>query len=159
MLRRFFAYYRPWRGLFLLDFGCAVLSGLLELGFPMAVRSFVDRLLPGQDWGLILLASAALLAVYLFNSFLWFVITYWGHMLGINIETEMRRRAFDHLQKLSFSYFDNQKTGHLDRAGDQGSGRYRGGRPPRPRGPVHRGHDVHRRIRADVRGERPTSRC
>ena len=41
------------------------------------------------------------------------MVTYWGHMLGINIETDMRRKAFDHLQKLSFRFFDNQKTGHL----------------------------------------------
>ena len=110
---RFFAYYRPHWRLFALDFGCAVISGLLELGFPMAVRAFIDRLLPGQDWGLILLASAALLAIYLVNTGLMVVVTYWGHMLGINIETEMRRRAFDHLQKLSFRFYDNQKTGHL----------------------------------------------
>jgi ATP-binding cassette subfamily B protein len=113
MLRQFFAYYRPWRRLFLMDFGCAVISGLLELGFPMAVRGFVDKLLPGQDWGLILLASAGLLAIYLANTGLMVVVTYWGHMLGINIETEMRRRAFDHLQKLSFRFYDNNKTGHL----------------------------------------------
>ena len=113
MLKRFFDYYRPHRGLFLLDFGCAVLSGLLELGFPMAVRGFVDHLLPGRDWGLILLASAGLLAVYLLNTGLMAVVTYWGHLLGINIETEMRRRAFDHLQKLSFRFYDNVKTGHL----------------------------------------------
>ena len=113
MLRQFFAYYRPHRRLFLLDFGCAVVSGLLELGFPMAVRSFVDRLLPGQDWGIILAASAVLLGIYLVNTGLMVVVTYWGHMLGINIETEMRRRAFDHLQKLSFRFYDNQKTGHL----------------------------------------------
>ena len=113
MLRRFFAYYQPYRGLFLLDFGCAVLSGLLELGFPMAIRSFVDQLLPGRDWGLIVAASVALLLVYVLNAGLLGIVTYWGHMLGINIETEMRRRAFDHLQKLSFRYFDNQKTGHL----------------------------------------------
>jgi ATP-binding cassette subfamily B protein len=113
MLKRFFAYYRPHRGLFLLDFGCAVLSGLLELGFPLAVRGFVDHLLPGQDWGLILLASAGLLAVYLLNTALMSIVTYWGHALGINIETEMRRKAFDHLQKLSFRFYDNQKTGHL----------------------------------------------
>ena len=100
MLRRFFAYYRPYRRLFLLDFGCAVLSGLLELGFPIAVKTFVDHLLPGQDWGLILLASAGLLAVYVLNTGLMTIVTYWGHMLGINIETEMRRKAFDHLQKL-----------------------------------------------------------
>lgn len=113
MLRRFFSYYRPYRGLFLLDFGCAVVSGLLELGFPMAVRSFVDRLLPGQDWGTILLASVGLLAIYLLNTGLMVVVTYWGHMLGINIETEMRRKAFDHLQKLSFRFYDNHKTGQL----------------------------------------------
>ena len=41
------------------------------------------------------------------------IVTYWGHVLGITIETEMRRRAFDHLQKLSFRFYDNQKTGHL----------------------------------------------
>ena len=113
LLRSFFAYYRPHRALFMLDFGCAIVLGLLELGFPMAVHAFVDRLLPGQDWTLILLAAAGLLAAYLANAGLTAVVTYWGHVLGINIETEMRRRAFDHLQKLSFRFYDNQKTGHL----------------------------------------------
>jgi ATP-binding cassette subfamily B protein len=113
LLPRFFAYYRPHRGLFLLDFGCAVLSGLLELGFPIAVKLFVDRLLPSQDWALVAIASAGLLFIYLVNSGLMAIVIYWGHMLGINIETEMRRKAFEHLQKLSFAYFDNQKTGRL----------------------------------------------
>ncbi len=113
LLRRFVGYYRPHRGLFLLDFSCAIVSGLLELGFPLAVRSFVDRLLPGQDWGLIALASAALLVVYALNTGLLAIVTYWGHRLGINIETEMRRKSFDHLQKLSFRFYDEQKTGHL----------------------------------------------
>ncbi len=113
MLSQFFAYYRPHRRLFALDFGCAVISGLLELGFPMAIRGFVDQLLPSRDWGLILIASTVLLAVYLANTGLTAVVVYWGHLLGINIETEMRRRAFDHLQKLSFSFYDNSKTGNL----------------------------------------------
>ena len=113
MLRRFFSYYRPHLRLFLLDFSCAVLAGLLELGFPVAVKAFVDNLLPRQDWTLILLAAAGLLVIYLLNTGLMAVVTYWGHMLGINIETEMRRKAFDHLQKLSFRFYDNQKTGHL----------------------------------------------
>ncbi|WP_342358655.1 ABC transporter ATP-binding protein [Terrarubrum flagellatum] len=113
MLRRFFAYYRPHRALFALDFSCAILSGLLELAFPLAVKLFIDRLLPTGEWGLILACAAALTVVYLINGGLMAIVTYWGHMLGINIETEMRRKAFDHLQKLSFSYFDNQKTGHL----------------------------------------------
>lgn len=113
MLRRFFSYYLPYRKLFLLDFSCAIVAGLLELGFPMAVRSFVDQLLPSQNWQLILLASAGLLAVYLLNTGLLAIVGYWGHMLGINMETEMRRKGFDHLQKLSFRFYDNQKTGHL----------------------------------------------
>ncbi|KQT86997.1 multidrug ABC transporter ATP-binding protein [Methylobacterium sp. Leaf469] len=113
MLKAFFAYYRPHRTLFLVDFGCAVLSGLFELGFPMAVKAFVDVLLPRQDWQLILLAALGLGLVYLANAGLMVVVTYWGHVLGINIETEMRARAFDHLQKLSFRFYDNQKTGHL----------------------------------------------
>ncbi|WP_440411427.1 ABC transporter ATP-binding protein [Neorhizobium petrolearium] len=113
MLRRFFSYYRPYRGLFILDFACAILSGVLELGFPMAVKLFVDRLLLSQEWLLILAASAALFIVYAINTGLMAIVTYWGHMLGINIETDMRRAAFNHLQKLSFSYFDSQKTGHI----------------------------------------------
>lgn len=113
MLKAFLAYYRPHRTLFLVDFGCAVLSGLLELGFPIAVKLFVDRLLPQQDWSLIVLAAAGLAALYVANASLMVVVTYWGHVLGINIETTMRARAFDHLQKLSFRFYDGQKTGHL----------------------------------------------
>ncbi|MCO6050452.1 ABC transporter ATP-binding protein/permease [Mesorhizobium sp. RP14(2022)] len=113
LLRRFFGYYRPHRKLFLLDFGCAVLSGLLELAFPLAVTAFVDRLLPTGQWGLILAAAAGLLALYIGNTALQAIVVYWGHMLGINIETEMRRKSFDHLQKLSFRFFDNHKTGTL----------------------------------------------
>ncbi|NUB06090.1 ABC transporter ATP-binding protein [Azospirillum sp. Vi22] len=113
MLRRFLSYYRPFTGLLVLDIVCAVLSGLLELGFPMAVRAFVDQLLPTQDWPLIVAATVALLAIYMANGGLMAIVTYWGHMLGVNIETEMRRKSFDHLQKLSFSFYDNNKTGHL----------------------------------------------
>jgi len=113
VLQRFFAYYRPYRRLFWLDFSSAVVSGLLELAFPLAVTLFVDRLLPSGNLVSIVWASLALLAVYLVNTGLISVVTYWGHMLGINIETDMRRTAFDHLQKLSFGYFDDQKTGHL----------------------------------------------
>ncbi|MED4959343.1 ABC transporter ATP-binding protein, partial [Paenibacillus macerans] len=113
MLRRFFSYYKPYKKLFLLDFTCAVVAGLLELGFPIAVNQFVDKLLPGKDWSLIVWASAALLGIYVLNTVLNYIVTYWGHMLGVNIETNMRKKMFDHLQKLSFRFFDNHKTGHL----------------------------------------------
>jgi ATP-binding cassette, subfamily B, bacterial len=113
LLKRFFSYYLPHRRLFATDFSCAVLSGFLELGFPLAAGLFVDELLPSGDWNLIVLASAALLVIYLINTGLMVVVGYWGHKLGINIETEMRRKSFDHLQKLSFNFYDNEKTGHL----------------------------------------------
>ncbi|MCL4129242.1 UNVERIFIED_CONTAM: hypothetical protein GTU68_040746 [Idotea baltica] len=113
MLRQFMAYYRPWQALFWLDFGCAVVSGLLELAFPLAIKGFIDVLLPNGDLGLTLLAAAGLLIIYLLNAGLMTIVIYWGHMLGINIETEMRRRAFAHLQRLSFSYFDKVRTGKL----------------------------------------------
>lgn len=113
MLKTFFSYYRPYRALFLLDFGCAVIAGLLELGFPFAVKIYIDQLLPSANWTLIVVAALALLAIYLLSAGLNAIVVYFGHMLGINIETELRRRSFDHLQKLSFRYFDNQKSGHL----------------------------------------------
>lgn len=113
VLRRFFSYYRPYKGLFILDFTCAIIAGLLELVFPLAVNQFVDKLLPGQDWSLIVGACFALLGIYVLNTALNYVVTYWGHMLGINIETDMRKKLFDHIQKLSFRFFDNNKTGHL----------------------------------------------
>lgn len=113
MLRRFFSYYAPYKGLFILDFGCAVVAGLLELGFPVVVQLYVDHLLPSQNWSLILGAAGALLLVYILNAVLLSIVNYWGHALGIGIETDMRRQAFDHLQKLSFRYFDNNQTGHL----------------------------------------------
>ncbi|SFG10921.1 ATP-binding cassette, subfamily B [Palleronia marisminoris] len=113
MLRAFASYYRPWRKLFWLDFGSAVLSGLLELSFPLAIKLFIDVLLPRGDLALTVVSAVGLLLIYALNTGLMAVVIYWGHMLGINIETEMRRRAFDQLQRLSFSYFDKVRTGKL----------------------------------------------
>ncbi len=113
LLRRFFSYYRPYRKLFFLDFGCALIAGLLELAFPLAVRALVDQLLPSENWGWIAAAATALLGIYILNAVLNGIVNYWGHALGVGIETDMRRQAFNHLNKLSFRFFDNAKTGHL----------------------------------------------
>ncbi|TPG64692.1 ABC transporter ATP-binding protein [Ewingella americana] len=113
MLRRFFSYYAPYKKLFYLDFGCAILGGLLELGFPMAIKVFIDKLLPAHDFVLILAATVGLLLIYMLNTGLMAIVNYWGHALGVGIETDMRRQAFSHLQKLSFRYYDNTKTGHI----------------------------------------------
>lgn len=113
MLRNFFAYYRPYKWLFTIDFSCAILAALLELAFPLAINKVIDDLLPMGNWTFIVWACIALLGVYVVTAFLHYIVTYWGHMLGINIETDMRRKLFDHVQKLSFRFFDNNKTGHL----------------------------------------------
>ncbi|SMO44427.1 ABC transporter ATP-binding protein [Paracoccus laeviglucosivorans] len=113
MLRDFFGYYRPWLGLFWLDFGCAVLSGLFELAFPLAITAFIDHLLPQGNWSLTVAAAIGLLVLYAINSGLMVIVIYWGHKLGINIETEMRARAFDHLTRLSWRWYDRSRTGKL----------------------------------------------
>ncbi|EPT0382436.1 ABC transporter ATP-binding protein [Listeria monocytogenes] len=113
MLKRFFSYYKPYRTLFIIDFGCAVLAAIIELAFPVAVNHVIDTLLPGKDFGLIITAALALLFFYILNTFMQYIVTYFGHMLGLNIETDMRRDLFSHLQKQPFGFYDNQKTGKL----------------------------------------------
>lgn len=113
LLRRFFAYYKPHRNLFMLDFGCAIIVALLELAFPLAVQWFIDSLLPQKDWDMITLVSIGLLLLYILSTFLQYIVNYWGHKLGINIETDMRQQLFRHVQRQSFRFFDNTKTGHI----------------------------------------------
>lgn len=113
MLRRFFSYYRPYKGLFLLDFGCAILVGLLELAFPVAVNQVIDDIMPRQDFKLVMLACGGLFAFYAINTALQYVVIFFGHKLGVNIETDMRQDLFRHLQRQSFAYYDEQKTGNL----------------------------------------------
>ncbi|MGE7769188.1 ABC transporter ATP-binding protein [Viridibacillus arvi] len=113
MLKRFFSYYKPYKRLFILDFSCAIIAALLELAFPLAVNRVVDDLLPSGNLGFILWACVGLFAIYIVSSALHYVVTYWGHKLGVNIETDMRKELFTHIQKQPFRFFDNNKTGHL----------------------------------------------
>lgn len=113
MLKRFFSYYKPYNKLFILDFGCAILAAVLELSFPVVVNRVIDDLLPSANWTLIVTISLSLLFLYLVNTALQYVVVYFGHKLGVNIETDMRRELYGHLQEQPFSYYDNQKTGKL----------------------------------------------
>ncbi|MFC4024217.1 ABC transporter ATP-binding protein [Oceanobacillus longus] len=113
MIRRFFSYYKPHKRLFIIDFTAALIVALLELAFPLAVQWIIDGLLPGKDWNLIVTVAILLLFVYILSTYLQYVVTYIGHKLGVNIETDMRKDLFDHVQKQSFRFFDNTKTGHI----------------------------------------------
>ncbi|MFD1172963.1 ABC transporter ATP-binding protein [Oceanobacillus picturae] len=113
MLKRFFSYYKPHRRLFIIDFASAFFVAILELAFPVAVQRFIDELLPEGDWNVIVTVSILLLLVYIISTLMQFVVVYLGHKLGINIETDMRRDLFHHVQRQSFRFFDNTKTGHI----------------------------------------------
>lgn len=113
MIKRFFSYYAPYKALFTLDFSAAIIVAMLELAFPIMVQQVVDSILPTGNWSLIISVSIGLLGVYAINTILHYVVTYYGHKLGTNIETDMRRDLYNHLQKQSFSYFDNRETGKL----------------------------------------------
>lgn len=112
-LKRFICYYRPYRGLFFLDLFCAVAAALLGLLFPFTVSHIVDTLLPTRNWSLILSACSILVGVYLVNTVLRYIVSYWGERLGLYIETDLRTELYTHMQKLSFRFFDNHKTGQL----------------------------------------------
>jgi len=112
-VKAFFSYYKPYKGLFFLDFGSAIVVGLLELIFPLITSIYIDRLLPTNQWNLIVIFGIALLFVFGIVAVLKFIVTYWGHKLGTNIERDMRNDLYSHIQKLNFKYFDNQKSGKL----------------------------------------------
>ncbi|WP_102026313.1 ABC transporter ATP-binding protein [Salirhabdus sp. Marseille-P4669] len=113
MIKRFLSYYIPHKKLFLVDFTSAVIVAILELAFPLAVQWYIDELLPDENWSMIVSVGAALLVLYLVSTGLQYVVNYLGHKLGINIETDMRKELFVHVQKQSFRFFDNTKTGHI----------------------------------------------
>jgi ATP-binding cassette subfamily B protein len=113
MLHRFYQYYIPHKRLFRLDFTSALFVRVLELAFPLAVKWFIDSLLPNGEMNWIILVNVGLLALYVISTLMQFVVNYFGHKLGINIETDMRRQLFSHVQKKSFRFFDNTKTGHI----------------------------------------------
>ena len=113
MLKKFFSFYKPHKRLFIIDFSSAVFVAILELAFPVAVQWFIDDLLPTGNWATIVRVSIVLLFVYIISTVLQYVVSYLGHKLGINIETDMRQKLFNHVQRQSFRFFDNTKTGHI----------------------------------------------
>ena len=113
MLSKFFSYYKPHKRLFIIDFSSAIFVAILELAFPLAVQWFIDELLPTGDWNMIVKVSVLLLLVYIVSTALNFIVNYLGHRLGTNIETDMRQELFNRVQRQSFRFFDNTKTGHI----------------------------------------------
>ncbi|RDY33201.1 ABC transporter ATP-binding protein [Lachnotalea glycerini] len=113
MLKQALKYYKPYQALFIIDLLCAVAVAIIELLFPYAISHIVDELLPMGKWIEMIKIGVLLLIAYIFNTFLYMVIDYWGEKLGMYIENDMRNDLFTHLQKMSYRFFDNNKTGQL----------------------------------------------
>lgn len=113
MIRHFAKYYKNHLPLFFLDFTCAFLMAGLDLFFPAVVKRTIDEILPSKNLRLLIWVSIGLLILYILRSVFQYIVDYWGHVLGVRIEYSMRKDLFNHINKLSFSYFDNTKTGHI----------------------------------------------
>jgi len=113
MLKRFIKYYKPHRGLFILTLAAAIIGSILTVFIPAITRQLLDEAIPHKDLTEIVRLLGTMLAVVLLTTILAYIRVKWGHILGVRIESDMRTEFFSHLQKLSFNYFDNVKTGHL----------------------------------------------
>lgn len=113
IFKSFLSYYKPNMRLFIIDMGCAFLMALIDLLFPMVTRHIIGEVIPAGEMRTLLLFGGGLLLLYGAHAGLNFVVNYWGHVVGTRMEASMRSNLFIHLQKLSFRFYDNNRTGQL----------------------------------------------
>ncbi|MHC5118010.1 MAG: ABC transporter ATP-binding protein [Planctomycetota bacterium] len=113
MLKRFIKYYRPHRGLFCLTMTAAVAGAGLTVLIPAVTRRLLDECIPNDDLAGIIQNLGLMLILIIVTTLMSYTRVKWGHILGVRMEFDMRAEFFSHIQKLSFNYFDNVKTGHL----------------------------------------------
>lgn len=113
LIRRFFSYYRPHRRLFIVDLICSFMISVCNLFYPMIARNIMNDYVPNQNLRLLVVWAIVLAAVYALKSVLTFVVGYWGHVLGVRIQGDMRRDLFRHIETQPFSFFDENKTGGI----------------------------------------------
>ena len=113
MIKRFFKYYKPHRKLFTLDLMCAFVLALCDLFYPMITRSMLNDYIPNKKLRVLVVWGIVLLVIYFVKMGLKYFIQYFGHVVGVRMQADMRKEAFDHIEKLPFKYFDNNKTGSI----------------------------------------------
>ncbi len=115
LLKRFAAYYKPYIGWFILDMAAAATASLLSIFAPYFVRKVLAVIQDGEAVvsPLVVIYLSIVLSIYILSAVCTHIRIKWGHYLGVWIENDMRRDMFHHLQKLSFSYFDRNKTGDI----------------------------------------------
>lgn len=113
MLKKFISYYKPHLGLFTLDMLCAVTVALCNLYYPTLARKIINEYSLKESYTPIIIGAALLLVVYLVKALGTYIMGYYGHVVGVRMQKDMRRDLFDKYQRLPFSYFDDHKTGDL----------------------------------------------
>lgn len=113
MIKRFVKYYKPHMRLFLLDIVCAFALSGISLIYPVLTRRMINEFVPNRELRLMLIFAGILLLLYIVKCFFSYIVNYYGHIVGVRMQADMRRDIFGHLQKLPFTYFDNNKTGAL----------------------------------------------
>ena len=109
----FASYYKPHMRLFLFDMVCALLIAVVDLLFPWLSRHSLQNLLPENRFSAFYAVIAIMVGAYLLHALLNYIVTYWGHTLGVRIEADIRRDLFSHMQNLSFRFYDKNRTGYL----------------------------------------------
>ena len=112
-LRVLVQYFRPHRGLFVLDLSCALVMALIDLAFPLVARSAMNQLLPARQFDTFFLVMIIVAAAFVVRAGMNYIITYWGHMFGVRVEADLRDDLFRHMQSLDFKFFDSNRTGQL----------------------------------------------
>ena len=112
-LKIFLSYYGPHKHLFFLDMFCALVICLIDLAFPYLSRSALNHLLPQQEYRVFFLLIGFFAVAYVGKGLLYFVVSYWGHVFGVRVEADLRRDLYSHMESLSFSFFDKNRTGVL----------------------------------------------
>ena len=115
-IKKFIHYYGPYKAVFFIDLICAAVISLVDLAYPQILRTMTKTLFT-QDKDIILHAlpviAASLFVMYIVQSLCKYYVTYQGHMMGANMERDMRRELFDHYQELSFSYYSRNNSGQM----------------------------------------------
>lgn len=109
----FCSFYKPHLALFTADMTCALMVAFIDLSFPMFTKWSIENLLTEGLWKFFFIFITGLLLLYVFRAMFVYFITYWGHSCGAFIEADIRNSIFKHIQTLSFSFFDSQRTGQL----------------------------------------------
>ena len=112
-LKRFFAYYKPHKKMFIFDLVCSFTISVCNMFYPMIARTIMNDYVPNKNLTLIVVWAIVLAGIYALKSVLTFIVGYWGHVLGVKIQGDMRRDLFRHVETLPFSFFDENKTGGI----------------------------------------------